>query len=174
MAEKPKRKPRAKGKYYIDRKELLAEVVKSKELGKMSDRLAMMLDLLTTKYAKSPQYIGYSYNDDMQGYAKLNLVNVWDRFNPDKSDNPFAFYTQCIKHSFMQYLNKEKKQRNIRDELLIKNGLTPSYSYQSAYQEEQDERRRYAHDEEDHERLLEDAKDLNVDNENDFKDTFIS
>lgn len=148
----PKRvaNPASKGKYYIDKKELLAEVVKSKESGRMSDRLASMLHLLTSKYAKSSQYIGYPFNDDMQGYALMMLVKTWSAFDPARSENPnpFAFYTQCIKNSFNQYLNKEKLHRNVRDALLVNQGLSPSYTYQAEYRERMDEGRSY--DEEDH------------------------
>lgn len=73
---------------------------------------------------------GNSYNEDMQAYAMLMLVRTWDSFDPNKSNNPFAFYTQCIKNSFVQYLNQEKRQRNIRDLLLVDQGMNPSYGFQ--------------------------------------------
>lgn len=72
---------------------------------------------------------GNSYNEDMQAYAMMMLVRTWNSFNPEKSNNPFAFFTQCIKHSFIQYLNQEKRQRDVRDLLLIDSGLNPSYGY---------------------------------------------
>lgn len=139
------RKPRKRGQYYIDRKELLAEVIASKAVGRMSDRLAAMLSLLTEKYAKKSNFARYTYNDDMQGYARMMLVKSWQAFKPEKSDNPFAFYTQCIKNSFKQFLNQEKKQRNIRDELLVDKGLNPSYTYSLEYEDKQ---RQALHEEE--------------------------
>lgn len=72
---------------------------------------------------------GNTYNEDMQGYAMMMLVRTWNSFNPEKSNNPFAFFTQCIKHSFIQYLNQEKRQRNIRDLLLVDQGMTPSFNF---------------------------------------------
>ncbi len=108
----------------------MAEVVASKEKDQMSDALATMLILLTKKYATSAKYAGYTFNDDMQAYAMMMLVRTWRSFKPDKSDNPFAFYTQCIKNSFIQYLNQEKKHRNVRDVLMVNSGLTPSLNYQ--------------------------------------------
>jgi DNA-directed RNA polymerase specialized sigma24 family protein len=65
----------------------------------------------------------------MQSYAMMMLVRTWNSFNPEKSNNPFAFFTQCIKHSFIQYLNQEKKQRTIRDDLLVDQGMNPSFGY---------------------------------------------
>ena len=131
-----KRKPRKRGIYYIDRAELLQDVIDSKAAGKgMNDRLAAKLTLLTTKYARSSNFSGYTYNDDMQGYAKMMLVKSWGSFNPEKSDNPFAFYTQCIKNSFKQFLNMEKRHRNLRDALLVDKGMNPSYAYENEYRE---------------------------------------
>jgi len=114
---------------YLNNKDLLAEVKKSKLNGKMTPKLANMLTLLCTRYSKRANFVNYTYNDDMQAYAMLMLVRTWNSFDPAKSDNPFAFFTQCIKHSFIQFLNQEKRQRNIRDLLMIDQGLTPSHGF---------------------------------------------
>lgn len=85
-----------------------------------------------TFVARRGKYIyvtGNSYNEDMQAYAMMMLVRTWNAFNPEKSNNPFAFFTQCIKHSFIQYLNQEKRQRNIRDLLLVDQGMSPSFGF---------------------------------------------
>lgn len=114
---------------YLSNKELLAEVKRAKTKREMTNKLAQMLQLLCAKYAKKGNFINYSYNDDMQAYAMMMLVRTWDSFDPEKSDNPFAFFTQCIKNSFIQYLNQEKRQRNVRDLLLVNQGLTPSFTF---------------------------------------------
>lgn len=119
---------------YLKNKDLLAEVISCKEQGKMSNRLAEMLTLLCDRYAMRGNFAGYTYNDDMRGFAMLMLVRTWDAFDPSKSPNAFAFYTQCIKHSFMQFLNNEKKQRDLRDELLVDSGLMPSHTYMTEYE----------------------------------------
>lgn len=72
---------------------------------------------------------GNSYNEDMQAYAMLMLVRTWNSFDLTKSNNPFAFFTQCIKNSFIQYLNQEKRQRTVRDLLLVDQGLNPSFGF---------------------------------------------
>lgn len=114
---------------YLSNKELLAEVKRAKTKREMTNKLAQMLQLLCAKYAKKGNFINYSYNDDMQAYAMMMLVRTWDSFDPEKSDNPFAFFTQCIKNSFIQYLNQEKRQRNIRDLLLVDQGMNPSFTF---------------------------------------------
>ena len=91
--------------------------------------------LLVERYSRSPKFIKYSYREDMKSEALLNLCNNALKFNPEKSSNPFAFYTTAIHHSFLQYLNHERKQRTIRDTLLVEHGDTPSYSFQENGQE---------------------------------------
>lgn len=114
---------------YLNNKELLIAVRESKELKKMSPKLANMLQLLCAKYATKGNFVNYSYNDDMQAYAMLMLVRTWNSFDLAKSNNPFAFFTQCIKNSFIQYLNQEKRQRIVRDLLLVDQGLNPSFGF---------------------------------------------
>lgn len=129
---------------YLNNKELLAEIKVAKAQGRMTDKLAAMLQLLCARYARKGNFVNYSYNQDMQSYAMLSLVKTWNSFNPEKGSNPFAFFTQCIKNSFRQYLNHERKHRDIRDAELMKQGLNPSYGYESGirdtnlFEDEQD------------------------------------
>jgi DNA-directed RNA polymerase specialized sigma24 family protein len=102
---------------------------------KMTNELAKMLQLLTLRYGKKGNFANYTYNDDMQSYAMLMIVKTWQGFDPAKSSNPFAWFTQCIKNSFIQYLNYEKRQRDIKDEAFVDKGFLPSYSYQHEYAE---------------------------------------
>jgi DNA-directed RNA polymerase specialized sigma subunit len=129
-----------KKKNYLNNKDLLAEVVKSKAQQQMNDKLALMLTMLCKKYAKRGNFANYSYNDDMQGYAMLMLVKTWNSFDPAKSNNPFAFFTQCIKNSFIQYLNHEKRQRDVKNETLIAAGMNPSHGYMVTYEDQQHNR----------------------------------
>lgn len=132
-------KPQKKKKTvnYINNAALLIEVADSKEKGHMNDKLAHMLMELVKRYAKKGNFSGYTFNDDMQGHALTMLVRTWKGFDASRSQNPFAFYTQCIKNSFIQYINKERKYRDIRDALLTNEGLAPSFAYTEAYEEQQ-------------------------------------
>lgn len=138
MKEKNEKK---KPTVYLSNKELLAETLKSKQQEGMTPRLAEMLMLLTQRYARRGNFAGYSYNLDMQGAALVMLVKNWGAFNPAISENPFAFYTQIIKNAFIQQLNIERKHRDIRDELLIKEGMQPSFTYQNDYEGSRNEDR---------------------------------
>lgn len=121
--------PEFTSKYYLTNSKLLPAVISAKEEGKLSEELAKMLMMLTRKYAQRPCFSRYTYKEDMISEALANLCQNALKFNPEKSKNPFAFYTSCINNSFLQFLNVEKKHRRIRDQLLIDMGENPSYNF---------------------------------------------
>ena len=102
----------------------------SKDHGKITDKLARMFIMLCEKYAMKFNWRGYTYNDEMRNSAILQLTYVGLRFNEAKSANPFAYYTAAITNSFCRVLNTEKRNQNIRDDILEMNGLNPSYTRQ--------------------------------------------
>lgn len=129
--------PEATSKYYLTNSKLLPAVIEAKEKGKLSNELAKMLMMLTRKYAQRPCFSGYTYKEDMISEALANLCQNALKFNPEKSKNPFAFYTSCINNSFLQFLNVEKKHRRIRDQLLIDMGENPSYNFTEEHKSQQ-------------------------------------
>lgn len=130
---------RRKSTNYLNKSDLLVQIRLSKDNNnRMNDELAKMLTLLTKKYAKSSKYARYSYREDMEAFAVMMLVNTWYKFNEERSDNPFAFYTQCVKNSFVHFLKQEKKQRNVRDKILVKHGMNPSHTFMLEYEEERE------------------------------------
>lgn len=138
--EKPVEVKKKKPKNYINNADLLIEIELSREKGKMTNNLARMLMMLADRYSKHSDYSRiYSYEEDMKAFAMLTLVKVWGSFNPEKSKNPFAYFTQIIRHAFYQYLNHEKKQREIKDVILIDIGETPSFTYMENYNEQRAE-----------------------------------
>jgi len=72
----------------------------------------------------------------MVAEALADLCKNALKFNPERSDNPFAFYTSCIHNSFLGFLNVEKKHRKIRDQLLVDIGENPSFNFQEEYKEQ--------------------------------------
>jgi hypothetical protein len=102
----------------------------SKDHGQITNKLAKMYLMLCEKYALRYNWRGYTYNDEMRGAAILQLTYVGLRFNESKSANPFAYYTAAINNSFCRVLNSEKRNQNIRDDILEMNGLAPSWSRQ--------------------------------------------
>lgn len=106
----------------------------SKDHGQITNKLARMYLMLCEKYALRFNWRGYTYNDEMRGAAILQLTYVGLRFNEAKSANPFAYYTAAINNSFCRVLNSEKRNQNIRDDILEMNGLNPSWTRQFAHE----------------------------------------
>jgi hypothetical protein len=104
----------------------------SKDHGQITNKLARMYIMMCEKYAMKFNWRGYTYNDEMRNSAILQLTYVGLRFNEAKSANPFAYYTAAITNSFCRVLNTEKRNQNIRDDILEINGLNPSWSRQSS------------------------------------------
>jgi len=103
----------------------------SKDHGQITNKLAKMYIMMCEKYAMKFNWRGYTYNDEMRNSAILQLTYVGLRFNEAKSQNPFAYYTAAITNSFCRVLNSEKRNQNIRDDILELNGLNPSWSRQA-------------------------------------------
>jgi DNA-directed RNA polymerase specialized sigma24 family protein len=135
MATKPTvyKKPKStttKG-HYVTNAQLLEAIEADKANGQvLSPLLAKYLWMIAERYSHSPSFGGYSFREDMVSFAVVNLCTNWYKFDPEKSDNPFAFYTTAAYRSFLQYLSDEKKQRDIRDSLLVDAGASPSFAYQ--------------------------------------------
>ena len=61
-----------------------------------------------------PNFINYTFKDDMISDGIENCLQYLDNFNPEKSKNPFAYFTQIIYYAFIRRIQKEKKQSNIK------------------------------------------------------------
>ena len=104
----------------------------SKDHGQMTNDLARMFIKLCERYATRGNVRGYTYNDEMRGQAILQLTQIGLQFDESKSDNPFAYYTAAVTNSFVRIINIEKRNQNIRDDILEMNGMNPSWTRQNA------------------------------------------
>lgn len=104
----------------------------SRDHGEMTAELARMFLKLCERYATRSNWRGYTYNEEMRGQALLQLSQIGLQFDESKSQNPFAYYTAAITNSFTRILNIEKKNQNIRDDILEMNGLNPSWTRQNS------------------------------------------
>jgi hypothetical protein len=102
----------------------------SKDHGTMTNKLAHMFIKLCERYATRSNWRGYTYNDEMRSQALLQLSQIGLQFDEAKSQNPFAYYTAAITNSFTRVLNIEKRNQNIRDDILEMNNFSPSYTRQ--------------------------------------------
>lgn len=100
------------------------------ERGSITNKLAKMFILMVNKYGQRSNWRGYTYLEEMKGQALLQLAQMGLQFDESKSDNPFSYYTQSLQNSFTRVLNLEKKNQDLRDDLLIDSGASPSFTRQ--------------------------------------------
>jgi DNA-directed RNA polymerase specialized sigma24 family protein len=122
-----KKTKKNKPKNYINNSDLLREIELSHKQNRMTEELGKMIIELTKRYAKHPKYSNiYSHEEDMKAFAIMTVVKVWRSFDPEKSNNPFAYFTQILRHAFYQFGNSEKKQQDTKLALKKDLGLNPS------------------------------------------------
>ena len=102
--------------------------------GQITNRLGAMFLKLCERYSLRSNWRGYSYVDEMRGQALIQLTQIALQFDEGKSQNPFAYYTAAVTNSFTRVLNVEKRQRDIRDDMLQQTGQMPSWTRQMEHQ----------------------------------------
>lgn len=102
----------------------------SPDHGRITSNLGTALMMISDRYSRRSNWVGYSYREEMAGDALVHLVRVALRFNEARSDNPFAFYTTTMSNEFKRTQRAEKAQQSIRDDLRIIAGMTPSITRQ--------------------------------------------
>lgn len=95
--------------------------------GKLTDNLVYMLMMLVEQFAKSGNWSGYTYIEDMKSAALVQLCDVALKFEESKSNNAFAYLTQIASMKFTATLNGEKTQSKIKSQLLQSIGYDATY-----------------------------------------------
>jgi hypothetical protein len=99
----------------IDYKKLVAEAEESGERNPIvPDYIGKCILLIATRLATKPNFSGYTYKEEMISDGIENCLQYIHNFNPDKSQNPFAYFTQIIWFAFLRRIAKEKKQMYIK------------------------------------------------------------
>lgn len=112
-------------KNYVNNKDFLQALIDYQTLCKEAEEcgdpapqipeyIGECIFLISTRLATKPNFSGYSYKDDMISDGIENCVQYIHNFNPEKSQNPFAYFTQIIWFAFLRRIQKEKKQMYIR------------------------------------------------------------
>ena len=70
-----------------------------------------------------PNFINYTYRDDMISDGIENCLQYMSNFNPEKSNNPFAYFTQIIYYAFIRRIQKEKKQQEVKQKMIANYGI---------------------------------------------------
>ncbi len=122
-----------KSEHYVNNKELLAALIdyraevavaKSKDLPKprISNYLGECFLKIATHLSYKPNFVNYMFRDDMISDGIENCVQYIHNFDPNKSRNPFAYFTQIIHYAFLRRIQKEKKQLEIKTKIIEKTG----------------------------------------------------
>ena len=83
---------------------------------------------IATHLSFRPNFINYMYKDDMICDGIENCIQYIDNFDPAKSSNPFAYFTQIVYFAFLRRIAKEKRQMEIRDKIIEKSGASEVFT----------------------------------------------
>jgi DNA-directed RNA polymerase specialized sigma subunit len=78
---------------------------------------------IATHLSFKPNFVNYIFKDDMISDGIENCVMYIHNFDPEKSQNPFAYFTQIIHYAFLRRIQKEKKQLEIKNKILERTGF---------------------------------------------------
>ena len=129
LTKKKRKSKKIKEKGYLSNKEMFEELIICQKKNVVSDKLGRMFMILATRYSTKPCFSGYSYRLELVNSGIVACVAALHKFDPAKSENPFAYFTSINHNAFIQILNKEKRQQEIRDRLLLDNSYNPSFNY---------------------------------------------
>ena len=126
---KAKQKP-----HYVDNKKFLQAMIeyrdkckKAEEKNRKKPDVTNYIGECFLKIANHlsyrPNFINYTYRDDMISDGIENCLQYMNNFDPDKSDNPFAYFTQIIYYAFIRRIQKEKKQMQVKAKIIANAGV---------------------------------------------------
>lgn len=96
------------------RKGVLASKKKGSEKPAIPEYVGRCILLIANRLSLKPNFVNYSYREEMVSDGIENCISYIDNFNPAKSKNPFAYFTQIIYYAFLRRIQKEKKQQYIK------------------------------------------------------------
>ena len=119
--------------HYVNNKDFLHAIVdykkrveRSKETGEPKPPVGEYIGGCFLKIAQhlsyKPNFVNYMFKDDMIGDGIENCITYIDNFDPSKSTNPFAYFTQIIYYAFLRRIQKEKKQLEIKTKIIERSG----------------------------------------------------
>lgn len=138
--KKIKKKPKIEAVHYVDNKEFLALMIEfvqarkpvveqvksgvldSKDLPPIPDEIGLIIYKIANKLSNSPKFANYIFRDEMISDGIENCLQYIDNFDPEKSNNPFAYFTQIIYWAFVRRIKKEKQHLYVKYKS-IENGL---------------------------------------------------
>ena len=120
---------RKKGVHYVDNKKFLQALVDWRiECEKKGEQLPITNYIgecflkIANHLSYRPNFINYTYREEMISDGIENCLQYIHNFNPEKSKNPFAYFTQIIHYAFLRRIQKEKKQLEIKTKIIERSG----------------------------------------------------
>ena len=106
---KNKKKPDKKV-FYVEPKKFDEEIVKFYESGVMNNELAGMVSKISNKLSYAPNFINYSYREEMVGDGIIRMMKalISKKYNREKGTNPFSYFTRIAFNAFRNRIKKEK------------------------------------------------------------------
>ena len=124
---------RKRSEHYVNNKEFLAALIRYREDIEIAEirgntkpviprYIGECFLKIATHLSFKPNFVNYMFKEDMISDGIENCVQYISNFNPEKSQNPFAYFTQIIHYAFLRRIQKEKKQLEIKNKILEKTG----------------------------------------------------
>ena len=132
------KRKRVVSEHYVNNKEFLEALVvfkakcsAAKEAGaprpQISNYIGECFLKIATHLSYKPNFVNYMFREDMICDGIENCVQYIENFNPEKSKNPFAYFTQIIYYAFLRRIQKEKRQLEIKNKILDKSGYEVAF-----------------------------------------------
>ena len=127
----------ANAKHYVNNKEFLEAIIEWKEKVKeaessdedippVSDYIGECFLKIAQHLSYKPNFINYTFKEEMIGDGIENCLQYVNNFNPEKSKNPFSYFTQIIYYAFIRRIQKEKKQTHVKHKIIEKS-MMPTF-----------------------------------------------
>lgn len=126
--------PRAKSEHYVNNKEFLAALIEYREevaeaaandlpKPRITNYIGSCFLKIATHLSYKPNFVNYMFREDMISDGIENCIQYIHNFNPEKSKNPFAYFTQIIHYAFLRRIQREKRQLDIKTKIVEKTGF---------------------------------------------------
>ena len=124
---------RKRSEHYVNNKEFLAALItyrENVEIARLQDKTKPVIPRyigecflkIANHLSFKPNFVNYMFKEDMISDGIENCVQYIHNFNPEKSQNPFAYFTQIIHYAFLRRIQREKRQLEIKNKIIEKSG----------------------------------------------------
>lgn len=133
-------------KHYVNNKDFYNEIVEWRKACKeaellgtpkprMPEYIGKCLLLISQRLSLKPNFIGYQYREEMISDGVENAILYFHNFDPEKTQNPFAYFTQIIYYAFLRRIQKERKQMYVKHKLFHQNVVDGAGSHTNSHDE---------------------------------------